>query len=70
MWTTINRIFTTHHAQNAWAHLGFDGAWHKVLPNAPDGVSNVHLVLTIAHANDKQVNVVLDAAKNITQVYL
>lgn len=70
MWTLVNQIFTSHHAQNAWAHLAVDGTWHKILPNAADGVSNVHLVLTTARANGKQVYVVLDAAKNITQVYL
>ncbi|MET1086759.1 MAG: hypothetical protein ABWY04_06515 [Arthrobacter sp.] len=70
MWTTVNQIFTTHHSQNAWANLALDGAWHKVLPNAADGVTNVHLLLATAKANSKQVFVVLDAAKNITQVYL
>jgi len=70
MWTLINQIFTTHHAQNAWAHLAVDNAWHKILPNTPDGVTNVHLVLSMARASNKQVYVVLDAAKNITQVYL
>ncbi|MCU1515976.1 MAG: hypothetical protein JWQ75_697 [Pseudarthrobacter sp.] len=70
MWTLINQIFTTHHAQNAYAHLAVDNAWHKVLPNAADGVTNVHLLLATARANGKQVYVVLDAAKNITQVYL
>ncbi|KQR00042.1 hypothetical protein ASF72_17200 [Arthrobacter sp. Leaf141] len=70
MWTLINQIFTTHHAQNAWALLAVDGAWHKILPNAADGVTNVHLLLITARANGKQAYVVLDAAKNITQVYL
>jgi hypothetical protein len=70
MWTLINQIFTTNQSQNAWAHLAMDGAWHKVLPNAADGVTNVHLVLATAKANGKQAYVVLDAAKNITQVYL
>lgn len=70
MWTTVNQVFATHHSQNAWASLASDGTWHKVLPNATDGVTNVHLLLAMAKANDKQVFVVLDAAKNITQVYL
>jgi hypothetical protein len=70
MWTLINQIYATHHAQNAWAHLAVDGAWHKILPNSPDGVTNVLVILAAARANGKQVNVVLDAAKNITQVYL
>lgn len=70
MWTQVNQIFTTHHGQNAWAHLALDGAWHKILPNAADGVTNVHLLLTTAKANSMQAYVVLDAAKNITQAYL
>jgi hypothetical protein len=70
MWTTVNQVFTTHHSQNAWANLALDGAWHKILPNAADGVTNVHLLLATAKANGKQAFVVLDAAKNITQVYL
>lgn len=70
MWTQINQIFTSHHAQNAWALLAADGAWHQILPNAPDGVTNVHLVLAVAKANGQQAYVVLDAAQNITQVYL
>ncbi|WP_026926223.1 hypothetical protein [Granulicoccus phenolivorans] len=70
MWTQVNQVFTTHHAQNAWAHLASDNAWHKILPNAADGVTNVHLLLSLARANGKQAFVVLDAAKNITQAYL
>lgn len=70
MWTQVNQVFSTHHSQNAWAHLAVDGAWHKILPNAPDGVTNVHLLLTTARANSRQAYVVLDAAKNITQAYL
>jgi hypothetical protein len=70
MWTTINQIFASHHSQNAWAHLATTAAWHKILPNATDGTTNVHLVLTAAKANDKQAYVVLDGGDNITQAYL
>ena len=70
MWTLINQIFTTNQPQNAWAHLAVDNTWHKILPNAADGVTNVHMVLSVGKANGKQAFVVLDAAKNITQVYL
>ena len=70
MWTLVNQIFTTNQPQNAWAHLAADNTWHKILPNAADGVTNMHMVLSVARANGKQVFVVLDAAKNITQVYL
>jgi hypothetical protein len=70
MWTKINQVFTSRDGQNAWAHLVMDNAWHKVLTGAADGVTNVFLVLTTAKGNDRQVYVVLDASKNITQVYM
>jgi hypothetical protein len=70
MWTTINQVFTTRDGQNAWAHLAVDNAWHKILTGAADGVTNVFVVLATAKANNRQVYVVLDANKNITQVYM
>ena len=69
MWTNINQIYTSHHSQNAWAHLAGTGAWHKVLPLSTDGVTNVHVLLATAKANNRQVYVVFDASKNITAAY-
>ncbi|MGH7512476.1 MAG: hypothetical protein ACREOQ_06075 [Gemmatimonadales bacterium] len=45
-------------------------AWHRILPGAADGVTNVHLLLTTAKGSDRQAYVVFDASKNITQAYL
>lgn len=70
MWTKINQVYTSYHSQNCWAHLVGTNKWHKVLTGAADGVTNVHMVLTTAKGNDRQVYVVLDAAGNITQVYM
>lgn len=70
MWTKINQVFTSNHGQNAWAYLAGTNAWHKVLTGAADGVTNVFVLLTAGKAHDRQVYVVLDASKNITQVYL
>lgn len=70
MWTNVNQVYTTHHSQNAWAHLAGTNAWHKILTGAADGVTNVHLILSAAKANNRQVYVVLDANKNITAVYM
>ena len=70
MWTTINQIYTSHNSQNAWAHLAGTNTWHRIAPNAADGVTNVHLVLTAAKANGKQAYVVFDASKNITAAYM
>ena len=70
MWTKINQIFCSRDAQNAWAHLAGTNAWHRILPGAADGVTNVHLLLTMAKGSDRQAYVVLDTSKNITQAYL
>jgi len=70
MWTNINQVYTSYNSQNCWAHLVGTGAWHKVLTGATDGVTNVFLILSSAKANGKQVYVVLDGSKNITQVYM
>jgi uncharacterized protein YbjT (DUF2867 family) len=70
MWTKINQVYSSRDAQNAWAHLASDNAWHKILPGAADGVTNVFVVLSTAKGNDKQAFIVLDAAKNITAAYM
>jgi len=70
MWTKINQVYCSHHSQNAWAHLVGTNAWHKILTGASDGVTNVHAVLATAKASDRQVYVVFDGSKNITQVYM
>jgi len=70
MWTLINQVFASRDAQNAWANLAGTNAWHKILPGAADGVTNVHLLLTAAKASNKQAYVVLDASNNIVQAYL
>jgi hypothetical protein len=70
MWTLINQVYCSRDGQNAWAHLPLDNAWHKILPGAADGVTNVFLILTTAKGNNRQVYIVLDANKNITAAYM
>ena len=70
MWTKINQVYTSRHAQNGWAHLVATNKWHKVLTGAADGVTNVFLLLTAAKANDRQVYVELDNSNNITAAYM
>jgi hypothetical protein len=70
MWTNINQIYASHHSQNAYAHLAGTNAWHRILPQAADGVTNVHVLLTAARANNRQAYVVFDASKNITAAYV
>ncbi len=70
MCTNINQVYATRDSQNAWAYLAATNKWHKILTGATDGVTNVHLLLTAAKANNRQAYVVLDASSNITAAYL
>jgi uncharacterized protein YbjT (DUF2867 family) len=70
MWTIINQVYASRDAQNAWAHLASDNAWHKILPGAADGVTNVFVLLSAAKGNNRQAFVVLDGNKNITGAYM
>lgn len=70
MWTKINQVYASRDAQNGWAHLVGTNAWHRILPGAADGVTNVFVLLTAAKATDRQAYVVLDASRNITAAYL
>jgi hypothetical protein len=70
VWTTINQTYATHHAQNAWAHLAANNTgWRKIAPNAPDGVTNILLMLVAAKASGKQAHVVINAQNQITGAY-
>lgn len=55
----VVQTFGSHHAQNAWANIEGLG-WKKIKPNAPDGVTNLFLLLNAAKANGRRVNVHLD----------
>ena len=70
MWTKINQVYSSRDSQNAWAHLAGTNVWHKILPGAADGVTNVYVLLCTAKANDRQVYIVLDASNNITAAYM
>jgi len=54
---------------NAWASLPNMG-WRKVKPISTDGVTNTILLLALARATGKQVDVTVDNANQITAVYL
>lgn len=69
MWTEINQVYSTAAAQNCWANLAGEG-WRKVKPGSDSGVTNIHLLLVMANANDQQAYVAQDAANQITAVYL
>jgi len=69
-WTVVHQVYANREAQNAWAHLAVDNAWHRILTGASDGVTNVHVLLTAAKANGQQAAVDFDANKNIIAAYV
>jgi hypothetical protein len=70
VWTLINQVYCSRDGQNAWAHLAGTNAWHRILPGAADGVTNVHLLLVAAKANNRQAYVTRDGSGNIISAYL
>jgi hypothetical protein len=70
VWTKINQVYASRDAQNGWAHLVGTNTWHRILPGAADGVTNVFLLLSAGKATDRQAYVVFDSSKNITAAYL
>ena len=69
MWMNINRTYATTAAKNCWALLPGKG-WRRVKSGSDSGVTNVHLLLSLARANGKQAHVTLDGSNKITTVYL
>lgn len=66
--TKVSQVYASRDAQNAWAHFPGLG-WRRILPGAPDGVTNVHAVLTDAAAKNLTVTVLVDGS-HVHQVYL
>lgn len=67
--STVDRVFTSPHARNAWAYLHEVGAWRKVQPLSADGVTNVHAILVYARAYGLPVTAQLNDSE-ILAVYL
>jgi hypothetical protein len=61
MWHNAKTVIRTHAkngGQQAWAIVqGVGAGWLRIKPAAVDGVSNIHLILTTALANNRQVDV-------------
>ena len=53
------RVYTSHHAQNAWAYISGYG-WRKVEVRTTDGVTNTFALLCAARGNNKNVSLYMD----------
>jgi hypothetical protein len=64
----VNQTYATHHAQNAWAHLGALG-WRKIQTGTADGVTNTLALFVEAKETGRMVHVVADGS-NVYHAYL
>jgi hypothetical protein len=56
---TVTQVYATPHSQNAWAY--FQGlGWRKIQTGSADGVTNMHILLTEARANNRPVTIYAD----------
>jgi hypothetical protein len=68
--TTIGRLYSTPHSNNAWAWLTSGGGWRKIKPIATDGVTNTFVALAAARQSGITASVSVDGANEIVAVYV
>lgn len=62
MWHYDLSVIRTHSknpTQQAWAIVQGFPNWLSIRPQSPDGVTNVFLILTVALANNRKVDVLI-----------
>lgn len=61
MWHNDKAVVRTHcknPSQQAWAIIsGVGSGWLRITPNAVDGVTNIYMILSMALANNRHVDV-------------
>lgn len=65
---TLDRVYVTPHAKNAWAYLNGIG-WRKIQPLSADGVTNVFAMCCKARASGKSITLQANAT-DILSAYL
>jgi hypothetical protein len=60
MWTYNKTVIRTHAksgSRMAWAIIDGISGYKRIRPTSPDGVTNLHLLLSTARANNRRVDV-------------
>lgn len=66
---TVNAVFVHHVTQ--YAHADISGlGWRRIKTGAPDGCTNLLLLMSAAKANNRMVHVDIDASNFIVTAYL
>lgn len=71
-WVHDKKVLTTyidHTSSWSWANIEGVG-WRRIKDGAPDGVTNLTLLLNAAKAGDRKVSVDIDGSNLITTAYL
>ena len=67
---TVVQTYAHHTSEFAWANLDGGIGWKQLKNGAPDGVTNLFVMMNAAKANSRNVNVNIDDAGLITTAYL
>ena len=65
----VTRTYTSPNSKNCWAYIESVG-WRKVKPDSKDGSTNMFVLLNAARANGRTVSGAVDAANQITTLYM
>ncbi len=64
MWYNNRSVVRTHAKDGsrlAWAIISGISGWKRIRPTVPDGVTNIHLLLSTALANNRRVDVFIQS---------
>jgi len=67
---TVVQTYTHASSQFAWANIDDGIGWKRIKTGAPDGVNNLFVIMNVAKANGRKVNVDIDDDGFITTAYL
>ena len=65
----VLRTYASPHSKNAWANIESLG-WRKLGQLSTDGVTNLFIMVNAARGNNKTVSGTVDAANQISILYL
>ncbi len=66
----VHYVYEVHGSQMVWATIEGVTGWKRVKPGSADGVTNVGILLSVAKANGRRVNVDIDGDQIIRVVML
>lgn len=59
----VIRTYSSQDSKNCWVIVSGISGWKKVNPGSNDGVTNVHLALCAARANNRKIDVYIVSNK-------